>query len=653
MLLLKQYSISHLELKNRIVMAPMSCNMTNEYQVTDQMVSFFEERAKGGTGLITIGDGIVDVPLGNNVKDSLAIDDDKYIPGLRSLTRAIHNHGAKAVMQLSHAGRRAGRIAQNGCLEVTRGAIPVAPSILPHPVPGQVVPHELSQENIANLIHKFKLGAQRAMEAGFDSIGLHCAHMYLCGQFLSPWSNLRTDEYGGSISSRMRFVLEIIRNIKLVTGSRLPLIVRVNGEEPPGGNSLSDIQEIAARLEIAGVDAIHVSVGYGAPSKDIIQTPSITPMRSPDGCIVHLAENIKSSVSIPVIAVNKLGDVHFAENVLREGKADMIALGRPLIADPFLPNKAASKKYKDIRPCIYCNEGCIKNVLENDAPISCSVNPEVGYESQRINHKLTNKKRVLILGCGPSGLQCALSADQAGHEVFLYEKSKNIGGDLLLASLPIGKQKIEIFRRYLEYQLYESGVNLYLCQQLTQDAINAISPDVAVLATGAHLVKPQIKGLSSQDYIIPADILRSNSDINGNRVSIIGGGSVGCELAEFLSKQGNEVTIIEIDQVIARDMERINRLALIDALENCSVHIMTNANTIEFKNGALLVDYMQEVKEIPTDIVISALGKKSAKDDVDNMISSSVSRVYFIGDKAKSRGILDAIKEGHRVAYNI
>ena len=652
MRLFEPCEIASLELRNRIVMAPMSCNLTENGFVTERMVRFFEERAKGGAGLITIGDGIVDSPIGNNVKEAIAIDDDRYIPALKGLTNAVKAYGSKIAMQLSHAGRRAGRVSNEGYMEITKGRIPVAPSALPHPVPGQVVPRKLTREEIKGIIEKFGQASRRAIEAGFDAIGLHCAHMYLCGQFLSPWANRRKDEYGRNFEGRLKFVLEVIHRIKEETGKTYPLIVRMNGEEPEGGNSLEEIQEIGLRFEKAGTDAIHVSVGFGSPTKTRGLIPSVTPMRAPAGCIVHLAQNIKQVVSIPIIAVNKLGDMPFAEKVLKEGKADLIALGRPLIADPYLPLKVAEGQLDEIRPCIYCCEGCLWNVLEKDAPVACNVNPMAGREIEEPITPAKKKKKVLVVGAGPAGMQAAMTAALRGHQVLLVEKAQRMGGQLLLASLPPGKKDIELFRTYLENQVKKAGVHVSLGKDVTSQWLDDIQPEVAILAMGSDPIIPDIDGLPEK--ALNAREVLKGSKIEGKKVLLIGGGQVGCEVAEFLLERGKEVTIIEILDDIARDMERINRLSLIMSIEDHGVRIMTKTKVKSITDHGAWVDCLGEKEFIPADGIVTAVGSRPHhSDDVEKAIREKVKEIYLIGDQAKARGILEAVQEGFYAARKI
>lgn len=654
MKLFESCRIGSLELKNRIIMAPISCNFNEEGFVTDRMVRFFEERARGGVGLITIGDGIVDTPVGNNVKDCLAIDDDKYIQPLKGLAKAVHAHGAKIILQLSHAGRRAGRVSASGFLDVTRGKIPVAPSAIPHPVTGQVVPKELTSEEIVGIIRDFGKAARRVIDAGFDGVGLQCAHMYLCGQFLSPWANQRTDAYGGNFERRIKFVLEVIARIRQETGTGYPLVVRMNGEEPAGGNSLGDIREIARRFQQEGVDAIHVSVGFGAATKDPNFIPSIAPMRLPSGCTVHLSENIKRAVSIPVIAVNKiLGNIYDAENLIQKGKADLIALGRPLIADPNLPIKASRGQVKDIRPCIYCCQGCIKKVLEKNAPLACSINPEAGFESEKqVVLPAVEKRKVLVVGGGPAGMQAALTAAMRGHHVTLIEKDNRLGGQLNLASQPPGKQDIIPFISYLINQIEKSTVTVVKGRALTAEWLDAAKFDVVIIATGSTAAIPVIPGINSRRVITGREVLRG-FDVNGFKVAIIGGGQVGCEVAEFLAERGKEITVIERLPTIANEMPHINRVSLELALERLKVCILTQTKVLSIDDESLTVDRMGKIENILADEIVIAVGAQPANDGIDDMLKNRVPDVFRVGDQVKAQGILEAIRDGYLVASRI
>ncbi len=651
MKLFEPYQIGSLKLRNRLVMAPMSCNLAKEGYVTERMARFFEERAKGGVGLITIGDGIVDSPVGNNVKESTAIDDDKYIPYLRKLTRAVKSNGSKTCLQLSHAGRRAGRVSKGGYLDITKGRIPVAPSSIPHPVVGQVVPKELTQEEIEEIVEKFGEASRRAIEAGFDAIGLHCAHMYLCGQFLSPWANLRMDEYGRDFEGRLKFVLEVIDRIRKKIGQDYPIIARINGQEPEGGNSLSDIQRIAKRFEEMGVDAIHVSVGFGAPIKTPGFLPSVTPMRAPDGCIVPLAENIKKAVSITVIAVNKIGDIDFAEKILEEGRADLIAMGRPLIADPYLPLKGMEGRKGEIVPCIFCCQGCIQNVLDRDEPITCTVNPLAAREGEIRINPTQQRKKIMVVGGGPGGLTAAKILAERGHKVIIYEKESELGGQLKVASIPPGKKDILKLKHYLIEKIKGLGIESHSGEEVDADLVEKLKPDVLVIAVGGKPIIPSIIGIEMDHVVLAKDVLLEKAKV-GNSVVIIGGGQVGLEVAEHLAERGKRITVIEILDELARGMPSIAKLPLLCRLEELGVTIWTKAKVKEIQKREVIVQYKGSERRVKADTVIIAAGSEPNTEFFEK-IRGKVSEAYLIGDSFNPKRILEAIAEGFEVGLKI
>ncbi|MFH0845302.1 MAG: FAD-dependent oxidoreductase [Pseudomonadota bacterium] len=653
MKLFESCNIGAITLRNRLVMAPMSTNFPEEGFVTDEMIAYYEERAKGGVGLIVIEDGIVDVPRGNHVKNIVAVDDDRYIPNLQKLASAVHRHGAKISIQLSHSGRRGGRVSKKtGCMDVTRGVLPVAPSAIAHPVTGQVVPKELSIEEIEEITGKFASGAKRVVEAGFDIISIHCAHMYLCGEFLSPWANHRNDQYGGDLNGRMRFVTEIIKKIHQTVAESVPIICRMNGREPAGGNTLEEIRQIARHFQNVGVNALHISVGFGAAIKDPNFIPSITPMRAPDNCIVFLAANIKKAVNIPVIAVNKIKDTQAAEQILQEGKADLIAMGRPLIADPYLPLKAYEKRFDEIRPCIYCCQGCAQNILEKDAPLACSTNPMAGREIEGPVKKAQKKKVVLIVGAGPAGIQAAETAAERGHRVILVDKAEEVGGQLRLASEPPGKQEIRRYTGYLKNLVERADIRLELGQTVDVAWLDRVKPDVAILATGSEPLIPDIDGLSMKTALTGREVLEG-AEIRGLKVVVIGGGQVGCEVGEFLSEQGKDVTIIEILDDIAREMPHISKLPLVMALENNGVRIMTRTKVKSVGSEGVSVEYKGKEETIPADVIVVAAGAKAREDGLEQLLKEKVGEVYLTGDRVKARGILEAVREGFDAAKRI
>ncbi|MDR1206443.1 MAG: FAD-dependent oxidoreductase [Peptococcaceae bacterium] len=546
--------IGAVELKNRIVMPSLTNHFAKDGFVMEQAVEYYSVRARGGAAMICVEDGIVEFPRGNNVNEPVAVDDDKYIPMLSRLAAAIKKNGAVPAIQLSHAGRRAGRpVNAKGEMETTRGFMPVAPSMIGHPRPGFIVPRELEISEIEELVEKFGQGARRCVEAGFEVIGLHCAHMYLCGEFLSPWANIRTDKYGGSLENRIRFVLEILARMQKEMNG-IPLMMRMNGVEPPGGNTLDDIREIARRVESAGVKAISVSAGFGPVIKfrNIVSTQA--PIGTPEGVLMPYAENIKAGVSIPVMVGNAIRDPQYMEQAIREGRCDIITLGRPHIADPEWVNKVKAGREEEVRPCICCCQGCQGSVMKGK-PMTCILNPLVGKEADpelRIT-KTKDPKKVLVIGAGPAGLETALTAAARGHNVTVWEKDGQIGGTLRLAEIPPRKDVLRKVIRYFENRVKNLHLKIEYNREATEENVDAFRPDVVVVAVGGKSFVPPIKGIDSSIVHMAHDVLR-NSGINAKRAVVVGGGQVGIELSEYLAERDAQITIVEMLDAVGGDM---------------------------------------------------------------------------------------------------
>lgn len=643
--------IGNVELKNRIVMPSLTNSYAKDGFVMDNAIAYYAARAKGGAAMICVEDGVVEFPRGNNAIEPVSVDDDKYIPMLAKLAAVIRKNGAVPAIQLSHAGRRAGQPPNAQGKSSSRGLMPVAPSMIGHPVPGYIVPRELEIEEIGELIEKFGQGARRCVEAGFEVIGLHCAHVYLCGEFLSPWANTRDDRYGGSLENRLRFVLEVLARMKKETGN-IPLTLRMNGEEPAGGNTPEEIREIARRCESAGVRAISVSSGFGPVLKmrNIIPTQLTTGM--PEGLLVPLAENIKAGVSIPVMVGNNIREPAYMERLISGGRCDIITLGRPLVADPEWVNKVRAGSVKDVRPCISCCTGCHNNVLKGK-PMSCILNPLAGKEEDPDMQIIMAEKpkRILVIGAGPAGLETALTAAARGHNVTVWEKESRIGGALNLAEIPPRKEMLRKIKAYYENRINKSNVSVEYNKEASPESISAFLPDSVVIAAGGKDFIPPIKGVEGDNVYLSRDILGKRG-IAASQAVIIGGGQLGIELAEYLGEKGIQITVVEVLDAVGGDMYMAAKQLIMYGLEDHHVRVVTGAKVREIGKEGVWIEKNGADEFLPAEAVIIAAGQKPQRELAEALTGKGM-EVYLAGDSAESGDIMNAVHTAYKLGLRI
>ncbi|HZK66646.1 MAG TPA: FAD-dependent oxidoreductase [Chloroflexota bacterium] len=638
-MLLSPTKIGTMEVSNRFVVPPMGTNLANaDSTVSDIFVDYWEARAKGGWGLMIQEVTAID-PLGKAIPNQPGIWADSFIPGLKKLTSTVHKYGGKMAVQLHHAGRQT--------YAVTIGAQPVAPSPIPCPVCGGQ-PRELSTEEVWQIVEEFGDAAVRAREAGFDAVEVHGAHGYLVAQFMSAYSNKRTDIFGGTLHNRMRFPVEIIKNIRSKVGGSYPIIFRYSGEEMvPGGRTTAESMVVGRVVQEAGVNALNVTVGVYESMRYII-----APAAVPDGFLLPTAAAIKKAVSIPVIAVGRITDPALAETALQTGMADLIAMGRASLADPQLPNKVAAGQIDEICPCVGCLQGCIGRIFDpTKMTVSCFVNPMCGRETELAIKPAAVKKNVVVVGAGPAGLEAAWIAAARGHKVTVFEKDTHLGGQLRFGSFPPAKQDLSRAIAYWEHMVHKHGVNLKLETEATAASILAEKPDAVIVATGAKPLIPDLKGATGPTVITAWDALRGQPV--GAKVLVVGGGMVGCETADFLASHGRKVTVIEMLPDVAQDVEGSVRSFLLERLQAGGVHIETGVTVQQFgEDGAVVNKDGVEEKLAGFDTIILAMGVK-AVNTLKSELEGKVPEVYTVGDAVKPRKAMEAVEEGARIAVHI
>jgi len=644
--LLSPIKIGTMEVRNRIVMPPMGTLFgAPDWTVTERHLNYYEARAKGGAGLI-----IAEVTNVSAVRtygiNTLGLFEDKQIPSWIELAKAVHSHGAKLAAQLMDAGPES--------LSFLSGVQPMGPSIVASRI-WQQIPRELSIEEIEGVIDDFAEAARRGREAGLDAIEIHAAHGYaMVGSFLSPFFNKRTDAYGGSLEGRLKLLLEIVKRIKAKAGPDFPIIVRMSGDDRvPGGRTLQETQFIAPILVEAGIDALEIS---GGSVPGAVVPPSGTPL----ALNAPFAEAVKQVVSVPVICVGRINSPQLAEFVIANGKADLVSMGRALMADPEMPKKAAAGNFEDIAPCVADNYGCLGSANQGK-PATCIMNPAMGREKEMAIVAAKKPKRVLVVGGGPAGLEVAWVAALRGHRVSLFEKERKLGGQVNLASVPPYMQEISQLITYLSRQIEKAGVKVELGTEVTPELVQKMKPHVVIVATGAApMVPDDIPGIDKEKVVTAWDILTGKAAQTARNVVILGGGLVGCETADFMTGTGDnlgadrtDVTILEMLEDVASDMVPEPRHLLMQRLHAKGVKVMTSAKVKEIlDDGVLFMRDGEEGSIHNADYVVLALGSRPV-DHLSEKIKGKVAEVYVIGDAKEPRKVLEATAEGAEVGRKI
>lgn len=654
-------TINRLEVKNRVAYPALGLLYSYDGKLNDRYYEYFREKARGGAGIVTVGP--VGIDLAGSGVIVLSLAGDESIGPFRKLATIIKEAGARAWVQLFHAGAYAFSI-------ILDGEKPVAPSEV-YSKYSKEMPKELTIEGIHDIQKRYVDAALRAKEAGFDGVEIIASAGYLITQFLSPLKNLRGDEYGGSFENRVRFPREVIEKVRAAVGPDYPLSVRMAGNDfVPGSNTDLETPLFAKVYEKAGIDLINVTGGWHEA-----RVPQL-PMELPRGGYSYLALNIKKEVSVPVMASNRIPRPELAERMIRDGACDMVNLGRVLIADPYWPEKAGAGRENEIRPCVACNQGCTDTIF-SAKPVFCIVNPRAGFEGERNVVKAEKPLRVMVVGAGPGGLEAAVTAARAGHSVELYEKGGEIGGQLWIAGAPPHKDELWEIVKYYKTMLDRLSIPVNLNTEVTVDLVRNKKPDRVIVAEGAEPLMPPIEGLDNPRVLSSWKVLAENPAL-GKRIAVIGGGAVGLETALFLAAKGTlspemvhflmaheaespqrirelmfrgskQVTVFEMLPKIGKDIGKSTRWVVKTALTRHGVEALTGARVLSVKDGTVVYEVEGARHSREFDNVVVASGSRPVRRLCEALERAGIAHTA-VGDCVRPAKINDAIHEGFLAA---
>lgn len=634
--------IGKLTIKNRLVVSAMLTNLVAEDgSATEAYIAYHEAKAKGGWGLIITEDYMIAPNVGTG-KTVAAIYNQELAESHKKLTERIHAADGTIFAQIYHAGRET----HSGIT----GEQPVAPSAVKDPTMPEI-PRELTKGEIEIIIEQFAQSAYYVKQAGFDGVEIHGASGYLVGEFLSPFSNKRTDEYGGTITNRAKFAVDIVKAIRTKVGTDFPISFRLcTAEYVEGGQSIEESKTIARMLEQAGVDVLHCTQGIYA-SRPVITPPYMIPHAN----FVDNAAEIKKVVSIPVIAVGGINDPELAETVLLSEKADMITMARASLADPELPNKARNGELEKIIHCIGCVQGC-QGEIGQGKHIRCLMNPCTGMETEYDFSETLDKKTVYIAGGGISGCSAAIAAARKGHHVVLFERSDKLGGQWNLAAVPLGKSEFASLVSWQRQELWNLGVEIRLNMELTKTIVEQKQPDFILIATGSQAVLPPIPGLQqgiASGLVVTAHDVLAGKELVQGRVAVIGGGLVGAETAEWLASENCNVTLIEMQQEIVKDGVGNPRMLLVQSLQNHGVNIMVGTKVLALHQDVLQIMRGQEEQQLDQlDKIVLAVGVKSVRPLAEDLAEYR-GAMKLIGDANGTKNGYRNIQESFEAGLSI
>lgn len=643
-------TVKGMQIDNRIVMTPMGTNFGEQNgEMSFLHIDYYEQRAMGGVGFIIVENACVDFPCGSNGTTQLRIDSDNYIPRLYKLVETLHKHNTKVAIQLNHAGASA--------VEERIGMKPVSASAIPNKKGGNI-PRELTIEEIHTIIKRYAKAAKRAQTIGFDAVEIHAGHSYLINQFLSPLTNKREDEFGGTLEKRSLFARLVLEAVRKEVGPQFPIIIRISADEfIEGGNTLEDSIQLLTHYQ-EEADLIDVSCGV----VDSIQY-QIDANYLEDGWRSYMAKAVKETFGKPVITTGNIREPKVANDILERGDADLIGLGRQCIADPYWTNKVLYGREDDIRKCISCNIGCSGHRIGLNRPIRCTVNPSVNEGEHYREMKVKQPCNVVVIGAGTAGLEAACSAAEVGCTTFLIEKEDHVGGLSALISKIPDKKRLKDFPEYLIHRA-QTLRNLIILTNTEADIhfIKMLKPDIIVNATGSIPLLPPIKGL--HEFIdcehsrvrgilgMIHNIDQYPQDVTGKSICVVGGGAVGLDVVEFFAKRGGDVTIVEMLPIVGKDLDTVTKNDVYSMLEKHHVNMLTSTALQEVCSDHFVVKTNETMMDITFDYGFVCLGMRANAPFMDILqqnFSKEDVEIINIGDSKRARRIIDGVSEGRNI----
>ncbi|QPJ84940.1 FAD-dependent oxidoreductase [Sarcina sp. JB2] len=643
-------TVKNMTIKNRIVMTPMGTNYGEQNgEMSFLHMDYYEQRAKGGVGLIIVENASIDSPQGSNGTTQLRIDHDNYIPRLFKLCETVHSHGACIAVQINHAGASA--------LSSRINMQPVSASNLPSKKGGEI-PRPLQKEEITAIVKKYGEAAKRAQVAGFDAVEIHAGHSYLISQFLSPTTNNRTDEFGGSKENRARFAKMVMDEVRSQVGPMFPIMIRISADElVEGGNTLEDTLELLEYFA-EEADIIDVSAGLTGSIQYQIDANYLK-----DGWRSFMAKAVKEKFNKPVITTGNIRNPKIAEKILEDGDADLIGMGRGLIAEPEWVNKVESGREDELRKCISCNIGCAGHRIGINRPIRCTINPAINIGEGYKKEKIKNSCNVVVIGGGTAGLEAACTAAEVGCTTFLIEKKDVLGGLAHEISKIPDKNRLADFPNYLINRASKLN-NLFVFKNREADIkfIDSLKPNIIVNATGSNPLLPPIKGLkeamekenskvaSIKEMI--ENIPNYPEDMIGKKVVVIGGGAVGLDVVEFFAPRNAKISIVEMQPVIGKDLDPVTKVQTSTLIEKHDVLELTNTALLEVKDNSFIVRRDGKEEELEFDYGFVCLGMRANAPVLESLrenFDSSKVEIVNIGDSVRARRIIEGVQEGRNI----